>query len=158
MRLSHVPLRVTTGAFILNAGWGKRSLPPEAAAGMQRIATSAFPQLADVSPATFGKAMAAGEMAVGLTLLAPFVSPVVAGAALAAFSGGLLRMATASNGTASARSAPEKDAIAREVWMLGTGLALVTDGLSDGARRTAKRTGKAARRQAKAVRSALPVP
>ena len=157
MRLSHVPLRVTTGAFILNAGWGKRSLPPEAAAGIQRAASGAFPQLADVSPATFGKAVAAGEVALGLTLLAPFVSPVVAGAALAAFSGGLLRMAMATNGTPSARSESENDAIAKEVWMLGTGLALVTDGLSDGARRTAKRTGKAARRQAKAVRSALPV-
>ena len=35
MRLSHLPLRLTTGAFILNSGLSKRGLPDEAAAGIE---------------------------------------------------------------------------------------------------------------------------
>jgi hypothetical protein len=38
MRLSHIPLRLTTGAFILNAGLGKRDLDKDSAAGMQAMA------------------------------------------------------------------------------------------------------------------------
>ncbi len=35
MRVSHLPLRLTTGAFILNSGLGKRALSSEAASGLQ---------------------------------------------------------------------------------------------------------------------------
>ncbi|WP_432394571.1 hypothetical protein ACRQ5B_13255 [Pseudarthrobacter sp. L19] len=43
MRLSHLPLRLTTGAFILNSGWGKRNLDAESAAGVQAMAARALP-------------------------------------------------------------------------------------------------------------------
>jgi hypothetical protein len=151
---------VTTGAFILNEGLGKRSLAPDSAAQMQQLAKGAFPQVAGVSPPTFGKVLSAGEIALGATLLAPFVSPVVAGAALTAFSGGLLRMWWMTPGMhedGSVRPTQRGKVVAKDVWMLGAGLALVTDGLADDARRTAKRTGKAARRKARAVRTALPL-
>ncbi len=160
MRLSHVPLRVTTGAFILNSGLSKRGLPEEAAAGMQGMASSALPQLGGMAPATFGKVLSNGEMALGAALLTPFVGPVVAGAALSAFSAGLLKMWWSTPGMhepGSPRPTQEGTGIAKDVWMLGAGLALVIDGLSDGTRKTAKKTKKAAKKQAAAVKKALPV-
>lgn len=149
MRLSHVPLRVTTGAFLLQGGLGKRSLVSE---------TTAVPAQ-PLSPAA-KNALAAGEVALGAALLVPFVSPVVAGAALTAFSGALIRTWWATPGThreGSWRPTEDGAAVAKDVWLLGTGLSLVLDGLSDGARRSARRTRKAARRKGKAVREHLPV-
>jgi hypothetical protein len=43
MRLSHLPLRLTTGAFILNAGWGKRHLDKDRATGLQAMAARLVP-------------------------------------------------------------------------------------------------------------------
>ena len=146
MRPSHLPLRLVTGAFILNSGLGKRSLPPEAAAGMQGMASAAVPPVKDLEPATFGKALSTGEMALGAALLSPFVSPLVAGAALTAFSATLLRMWWVTPGMrepGTAKPTQEGTGIAKDVWMTGIGLALVTDGLLDGAKRTAKQTRKA---------------
>lgn len=37
-RMSHIPLRLTTGAFILNAGYGKRNLDKDSAAGLRAMA------------------------------------------------------------------------------------------------------------------------
>lgn len=160
MRVSHLPLRVTTGAFILNAGLGKRGLPPEAAASMQGMAKTAFPPVGSLSPKNFGRALSAGEMALGASLLVPFVSPLVAGVALTAFSGGMLRMWWLTPGMheeGSLRPTQDGTAIAKDVWMLGSGLALILDGLTDGARRTGKRTRRAARRKAKSIQAALPI-
>lgn len=152
MRVSHVPLRASTGAFILNAGLAKKSLAPDGTEATQGMPGDAFPQLGSMSPDTFGKALIGGEIALGAVLLTPVVPPVVAGAALTAFSAGLLKMWWSTPGmreVGSLRPTQQGAVIAKDVWMLGTGLALVIDGLSDGARRTAKRTSKAARRTAK---------
>lgn len=149
MRLSHVPLRATTGAFLLQGGLSKRSLVAEATAA----------PAAPLTP-TSARALAAGEIALGAALLVPFVSPVVAGAALSAFSGTLINTWWRTPGThekGSWRPTAEGSAVAKELWLLGTGLSLVLDGLSDGARRSARRTTRAARRKGKAVREALPI-
>lgn len=133
MRLSHLPLRVTTGAFILNSGLGKRALTPEAAAGLHGMAQGAVPGVDGMSPETFGKALSQGEMALGAVLLTPFVSPVIAGAALTAFSGSLLRTWWKTPGMhkeGSLRPTRAGTAIAKDVWMLGVGLALLVDGVS----------------------------
>jgi uncharacterized membrane protein YphA (DoxX/SURF4 family) len=145
VRLSHIPLRLATGAFILNSGISKRHLDEEAAAGLQGMAANAFPRFKDVSPATFGTATSAGEMALGAALLLPFVSPVAAGAALTAFAAGLLRMYTKTPGMTeggSVRPTRQGTPVAKDVWMLGVGAALVIDGLTDGARHTAKAAKK----------------
>ncbi|HEY9563721.1 MAG TPA: hypothetical protein VIR30_08125, partial [Nocardioides sp.] len=71
MKLSHVPLRLATGAFILNSGLAKRGLPPEAAEGMQGMAANAVPQVKGMQPEAFGKALSTGEIALGVALLAP---------------------------------------------------------------------------------------
>jgi hypothetical protein len=153
-------MRLATGAFILDAGLKKRHLPHEAAAGIQGMASKAVPQVGTLSPAVFGKALSAGEMALGAALLTPFVSPVAAGAGLTAFSAALLRswwLTPGMHEDGSPRPTQDGTAVAKDVWMLGIGLALVADGLTDGARHTVKRTRKKAARKAKSVKSALPV-
>lgn len=152
MRLSHLPLRVTTGAFFLNSGLAKRSLDGESAAGLHGMAAGAIPQLRDVSPTTFASGLSAAEIGVGAALLLPFVSPVVAGAGLTAFGVGFLQLYLKTPGLreeGSLRPTQSGTAIAKDVWLLGAGLALVLDGLSDGTR-------KKARRAKKRVQAALP--
>ena len=156
MRLSHLPLRLTTGAFLLSTGLSRRDLTAEAAQGAQSMAAASDPQLGALPPERSAKVLSTGEVALGAALLAPFVSPVVAGAGLAAFSGALLRTWWRTPGMheeGSLKPTLQGTAVAKDVWLLGTGLALVADGLADGARRAARRTGK----KAAEVREALPV-
>lgn len=129
-KLRHVPLRLATGAYILNAGIGKRSLPDEAAAGMQAGAATVVPIVKDWTPATFGKALSTTEITVGSALLAPFVPSGLAGAALAAFSGGLLTMYARNpemHEPHSLRPTQKGTAIAKDVWMFGIGTSLLID-------------------------------
>jgi hypothetical protein len=139
MKLSHLPLRLSTGAFILNAGIGKMELDPDSAAGMQSMASQVFPQVKDMDPVKFGKLLSYGEMAVGSALLAPFIPSRIAGLALAGFSGSLLAMYLKTPGMTQpdgVRPTQEGTAVAKDVWMLGIALALLLD--SSGKRRTAK--------------------
>lgn len=158
MRTSHIPLRLTTGAFILNSGLGKRALPPEAAAGLQSMAANAVPAVHTMRPETFGKTVAAAEITLGAALLAPFVPSALAGAALAAFSGGLLTMYWKTPGMhapGSLRPTPDGTAVAKDVWMFGIGTALLVDSLTAGTHRGAGtgRSRPAIRRRRRTRRS-----
>ena len=132
MRLSHIPLRLATGAFILNSGLSKRNLPSEAAEGLQGMAANAVPQVKTMDPKVFGQTLSNGEIALGATLLAPFVPSAVAGAALTVFSGALLRMYLNTPGMTEegSRFMPSQQgtAIAKDVWLMGVGVSLVIDG------------------------------
>lgn len=133
MKLSHVPLRLATGAFILNSGVSKRNLPVEAAAGLQGMAANAVPQVKGMDPKVFGQALSAGEIALGAAVLAPFVSPTIAGAGLTAFGGGMIRMYLNTPGMTEEgsriRPSEQGTAIAKDVWLLAAGLSLLIDGL-----------------------------
>ena len=160
MRLSHVPLRLATGAFILNSGLDKRRIDRDSAAGLQGMASAAIPRLSALPPEQFGKALSLGEMALGAALLTPFVSPLVAGGALTAFSGGLLQAYRKTPGLTrpdGVRPTPDGLALAKDVWMFAAGVALVLDGLVDDAKGAAKSTRKATRKRATAIKKALPV-
>ncbi|GAA3541179.1 hypothetical protein [Aeromicrobium flavum] len=134
MKLSNVPLRLATGAFILNSGLNKRNLPPEAAEGMQGMAANAIPQVNNLSPQAFGKALSTGEIALGAALLTPFVSSKLAGAALTGFGSGLVAMYLKTPGMTAEGSAfrPSQDgtAIAKDIWLVGAGLSLLISGLT----------------------------
>lgn len=65
MKLSHIPLRLATGAFILNAGYSKRNLDKDSAAQMQGMGSKVYPQLAWMEPETFGKSSAPTRTSVG---------------------------------------------------------------------------------------------
>ena len=134
MKLRNLPLRLTTGAYILNSGLDKRAMPPEAAAGMQGMAAGTFPQLAQLKPQQFISALSVSEVAIGAALLAPFVSPIVAGAALTGFSSALLTMYWKTEGMhkpGSPAPTPDGIGIAKDVWMLGIGLSLIIGSVTD---------------------------
>ena len=130
MKLSHIPLRLATGAFIFNAGYGKRNLDKDSAARMQGMGARVYPQLSRMEPETFGKLLSYAEMTLGATLLAPFVPSRLAGLGLGLFSGSLLTMyrripeMTLEDGI---RPSQQGTALAKDVWMFGIALALILD-------------------------------
>ncbi len=133
MQLSHVPLRLTIGAFILNSGLSKRQLPAEAAEGLHGMAQNAVPQVKDMKPTDFGKALSVGEIALGTALLAPVVPSALAGAALTGFGGALIRMYLNTPGMTeegSVRPSQQGTAVAKDVWLVGAGLSLLIGGLA----------------------------
>ena len=133
LKLWHVPVRVAAGAFILNSGINKRTLEGDAAAGMQGWAASAMPALGKVDADTFAKGLSTGEMALGGALLAPFVPSWLAGTALTGFAAGLLQLYRSTPDMTEAdgiRPTQKGTAVAKDVWLLGIGLALVIDGLT----------------------------
>lgn len=131
MKLSHVPLRLSTGAFILNSGLTKREIDRDTAAYLQGMAANAFPQVKQLDPEKFGKVLAAVETGLGAALLVPFIPSRLAGLGLAAFSGGLLAMYFRTPGMTQeddVRPTQEGTPVAKDVWMLGIALSLIIDG------------------------------
>ena len=160
MRLSHLPLRLATGAYVLNSGLGKRDADHDTAAGMQSMAAQVVPQAANMPPEQFAKVLSTGEIALGAALLTPLVSPLKAGLALTAFSAGLVQLYRKTPGMTQedgVRPTPEGLGMAKDVWLLATGVALVLDGLIDDTKSAAKSTKKSLKKQAKAAKNALPV-
>jgi hypothetical protein len=130
MKLAHIPLRVATGAYILNSGLSKQSLEGQAAEGMHAMATGAIPALKQIPPNRFAQLLSGAEIALGGALLAPFVSSRIAGAALTAFSAGLVQLYLKTPGMRQEGSIkPTQDGIglAKDVWLLGAGLTLLLD-------------------------------
>jgi hypothetical protein len=148
--LSEIAPRISAGAFILNSGLGKRGADEGTAAGLHGFASGTYPFLKNVDPTTFAKALAYGEIAVGTALLTPFVPTAVAGAALTAFSGGLLGLYLNTPGMRKPGSlAPTQEGltVAKDVWLLGIGIGLLTRGTID---REPRRVRKAAKTLTKA--------
>ena len=90
VKLHHLPQRMATGAFILNSGISKWTADDETAAQLHGFASGTYPFLAKLKPRDFVRLLAGTEIALGSALLLPVVPSAVAGAGLAAFSGGLL--------------------------------------------------------------------
>ena len=77
------------------------------------------------------KALAVVEIGLGAALLTPVVPNRLAGAALSAFSGGLVTMylrAPAMHKPNSVWPTPAGMAVSKDVWMLGIGLGLLAEG------------------------------
>ena len=130
---SEIAPRIATGAFILNSGLGKRGADEATAAGLHGFATGTYPFLKKVPATTFAKGLSTAEITIGALLLTPLVPTAVAGAALTGFSSGLLGLYLRTPGmTKPGKSvAPTQDGlpIAKDVWMLGIGIGLLTQGL-----------------------------
>jgi hypothetical protein len=150
MHPTHVPLRLATGAFILNAGIGKLSADEATAQRLHGAAANAYPGLVkDLKPTTFARILAFTEIAVGTTLLAPMVSSTVAGAALTGFGSSLVGMYLKTPSmTLEDGIRPSKDgtAMAKDVWLVGAGLTLLTQGLTSAAKSEAKAVRKSIRK------------
>ena len=151
--LSEIAPRISAGAFILNSGLGKRGADAEAAAGMHGFATGTYPFLKSVPPQQFVQGLAAAEIGIGALLLTPFVPTFVAGAALTAFSGGLLGLYLKTPGMRKPGSLAPTEAglsLAKDSWLVGIGIGLMTRGLMERKPRvTVKKANKLAKRQAR---------
>ena len=141
--LSEIGPRISAGAFILNSGLGKRNADEPTAAGVHGFAAGTYPFLKNVDPKQFVQGLSIAEMTVGGLLLAPFVPTAVAGAALTAFSAGLVTMYLRTPSLRKPGSIwPNQNGIgiSKDIWMLGIGLGLLADAATDAvqARRRAR--------------------
>jgi uncharacterized membrane protein YkgB len=83
-----------------------------------------------VEPGTFLKVLAGAEIGIGAALLTPVIGNRLAGAALTAFSGGLMAMylrTPALREPGSVWPSRAGTAISKDIWMVGIGLGLVAD-------------------------------
>ncbi|MFJ7198837.1 MULTISPECIES: hypothetical protein [unclassified Streptomyces] len=120
-----VPPRLAIGAFILNSGLGKLKADAETAEGLHGMACVAYPFLKRIEPERFTRLLAWSEIAVGGTLLAPFVPTRLAGLALTGFSGGLIGLYLRVPGMRQPGSLRPTEAgtpLAKDFWMMGIGL------------------------------------
>src|SRR4051812_4669046 len=153
--LSELPARISAGAFILNSGLGKRGADEGTAAFVHGFASGTYPFLKSVPPQQFVKYLSTAEIVLGAALLTPVVPTVVAGAALTAFSGGLLGLYLNTPGMRKPGSlAPTQEglALAKDAWLAGIGLSILVDGLTHGNRISVRKAERQARKAEKAGR------
>ena len=134
-KASHLPPRMAAGAFILNSGVNKLSADEETAAQLHGFAVGTYPFLAKLKPKDFARLLAVSEITLGSALLLPIVPSILAGAGLAAFSGGLLGMYAKTPGMRKEGTpfpTQQGTALAKDVWMMGIGLGLIIDDLTSG--------------------------
>lgn len=155
MSLTQLPLRVATGAYILNSGIGKLGVDEGTAAYLHGAAASTYPAVfKDMEPKKFARLLAVSEIGVGAALLAPMVPATVAGAALTGFGASLVGMylktpsMTLDDGI---RPSQEGIGVAKDVWLVGAGLTLLTQGLASAAKSGVKSSKRA-------IRKASPLP
>jgi len=131
--LAHqAPLRLATGAFVLNSGLSKRGADPEAAAGMHGFATNAYPFLGRMEPRKFIRLLSTAEITVGAVLLFPLVPEGLAGLTLTGFAAGLVGLYLKTPGMrldGSLRPTEAGTPLAKDTWLLGIGLSLLADDL-----------------------------
>lgn len=130
IKLRHIAPRLATGAFILNSGLTKQGADEETAAWLHGTAKGTYPFLEKLDAPTFARLLSAGEIALGTSLLLPVVPTSLAGAGLAAFSGGLLGIYFRTPGMrqpGSLRPTQEGTALAKDTWMFGIGLGFLID-------------------------------
>lgn len=133
IKARHLPPRIATGAFLVNSGIVKLLGDEEAATQLHGFASGTYPFLKNMKPKDFTRMLAAGEIALGAALLIPVVPAFLAGAGLAAFSGGLLGLYAKTPGMRQPGTplpTQEGTALAKDVWMAGIGLGLMLDGLT----------------------------
>jgi hypothetical protein len=146
MRAWQIPLRLATGAYILNSGLDKRHADPEAAERMQSFAASAYPAVKRLEPRHFAQALSTAEIALGAALLSPTVSSTTAGLALGGFSGSLLNLYWKSPGLhrqGDPRPTPDGMALAKDSWMAGIATALLVGSFGGGRSRRQRKRAKA---------------
>jgi hypothetical protein len=126
-----LPLRVLTGASVLNSGLEKRGADEQTAQGLHGMAAGTYPFLKDIDPVTFVRLLSAGEIALGAALLLPVVPSRVAGAGLTAFAAGLLGLYLRTPGMRrpqSLRPTEQGLPLSKDAWLLGAGLSLLLGG------------------------------
>ena len=145
-KLWHVPVRLATGAIIIDQGLLKLKADDDTAKWLHGQAVQAFPQFADMEPKEFVQLLSACEIALGSALLGIGLVPSsLAGLGLAVFGGSLTRLYLTVPGTRREGTiAPSQQGVglAKDSWMLAIGTALVLDAVfgSRGKRRKKKKS------------------
>jgi hypothetical protein len=132
LKVRDLPGRISTGAYILHSGLDKWHADTDFAAAVHGMAAGAFPVLKRMPAPRFVRLLAASEILVGTALLAPVVPNILAGAALTAFSGGLVAMygrTPALRKPGSIWPSQAGTGVSKDIWMLGIGLGLVAEAL-----------------------------
>ena len=127
---SHMPLRLTTGGYILNAGVDLLDGAAQGADEIHGTAVAAFPVLDSVDPQTVTTMLAASEITLGGALVTPLVPSRYVGAGLAMFAAGLLTMYMRTprmHRPQSIRPTREGLGQAKDAWMMGIALTLLSD-------------------------------
>jgi hypothetical protein len=137
-KLWHVPVRLATGAIILDQGLLKLGADEDTAKWLHGQAAHAFPQVEDMDPREFVQLLSAAEISLGAALLGiGFVPSSLAGLGLSIFGGSLTQLYLKAPGTRREGSiAPSQQGVglAKDSWMLAIGTALVLDALFGGRR------------------------
>lgn len=126
--IANAALRLVSGAFILNSGINKLRIDEASAAGLQQMAANGVPQLGELEPAVFGKAVSFGEISLGSALLLPLIPSRLAGLGLGAFAGVLLASYLRTPGMTESdgiRPTGDGTALAKDVWLAGIAVALI---------------------------------
>jgi hypothetical protein len=129
-KIRRAPLRLATGAFVLDSGIEHLTVDEEAQGQLHEMAAGAYPFLRKVDPRLFTRALAVGELAVGGLLLAPVVPAGLAGLALVGFASGLVGLYARTPGLRRERSLfPTQRGLgyAKDTWLLAIGVALLAD-------------------------------
>ena len=140
VRAWHLPVRLATGAFILNSGLSKwQQGDEERDKQIHAMATGTYPFFESMEPGQFTRLLAAGEIALGAGLLAvPVVGPGIAGLGLSGFSAALLGLYMKTPGMRepdSIRPSSTGLPIAKDSWILAIGAGLVMDAAGQRLRR-----------------------
>ena len=145
-KLWHVPVRLATGAIILDQGLLKLKADDDTAKWLHGQAVHAFPQFAEMEPKEFVQLLSAGEIALGTALLGIGLVPSsLAGLALGAFGGSLTRLYLKAPGTRREGTiAPSQQGVglAKDSWMLAIGTALVLDAVFGSSGKRSKKNTK----------------
>jgi hypothetical protein len=142
-KLWHVPVRLATGAIILDQGLLKLGADEDTAKWLHGQAARAFPRFEEMEPREFVQLLSASELTLGAALLGiGFVPSGLAGVGLAVFGGSLTRLYLTAPGTRREGSiAPSQQGVglAKDSWMLAIGVALVLDSLFGSGKRKSKK-------------------
>lgn len=134
IRAHHLPTRIASGAFILNSGIEKLSADEATAAYLHESAKRTYPFVGKLKAQHLARLLAVTEIALGTALLVPILPAGIAGAGLTAFSGGLLGIYATTPGMRKEHSifpAQQGIPLFKDSWMLGIGLSLIIDDLTD---------------------------
>ena len=124
------PVRLAFGLFFLHTALEKRALDEQGIKGVHRFASTAYPPLKDVPPATFVRGMMLAESAIAASLLVPVVPVSVGAAGLTAFGVGLMGTYARTPGMrheGSIRPTPIGQGLAKDAWMVAAGAAMLID-------------------------------
>jgi hypothetical protein len=141
MHPTHVPIRLATGAYILNSGLNKLKADEEGQEQMHGWASSVYPMFKDMKAGDFTKLLGYGEIGIGALLLLPTVPSAIAGGALAAFGAGLTGMYLKTPGMTESdgiRPTTEGTSLAKDVWLVGAGLTLASQSFLSGTKHAAQ--------------------